>query len=148
MKEFIINTPQLQSLQKRLGSLLVWVICWLMWGYFLLPLLALSGWLLGDNSLSNEVRWFGGYKSLLELLEIYFNTLLMLLSGWLFWVVLHARRNLKLIPAALKVVDDADLCAFYQVEMADLLVCRQANTITVYFDEHGQIQKFTAGVGE
>jgi len=144
MKEYIINSPQLQSVHKRIGALLVWIVCWLMWIYLLIPLVTLSGWLMGDNSLSNEMRWFGGYKSLLELLEIYVDTLLTLISLWLVWVLYHAHRNQPIIPAALKVVTDADLCGFYQVKDQELAVCRKATQVTVFFDDYGQIVQLQA----
>ena len=41
MKGYIINAPHLQSLQKRLGALFAWVICWVMWIYLLVPLVTL-----------------------------------------------------------------------------------------------------------
>lgn len=144
MKEYIINSPQLQSLHKRIGALFVWLVCWLMWIYLLIPLLTLSAWLLGDNSLSNEMRWFGGYKSLLELLGIYVDTLLVLISLWLGWVLYHWQRKQVLIPAAFNVVDDRAICAFYQVKNTELDVCRKASLVTVYFDEHGQIVQLHA----
>ncbi len=139
MNEYIINLPQLQSLQKRISGLIVWAVCWLMWIYLLIPLITLSSWLLGDNTLANEMRWFGGYKSLLELLEIYFVTLLALALLWLCWVGFHALRKQAIHPAAYKMVNDVDLCAFYQVQMDELQQCRDAQLTTVYFDDHGQI---------
>ncbi|NOT13539.1 MAG: poly-beta-1,6-N-acetyl-D-glucosamine biosynthesis protein PgaD [Methylococcaceae bacterium] len=139
MNEYIINSPQLQSLHKRISDMIVWAICWLMWIYLLIPLITLSSWLLGDNTLSNEMRWFGGYKSLLELLEIYVATLLTLAALWLFWVVYHALRQHPVIPAATHPVTDRDLCDFYKVSNDALQQCRQAQLTTVYFDDNGQI---------
>ncbi|MFI3185270.1 MAG: poly-beta-1,6-N-acetyl-D-glucosamine biosynthesis protein PgaD, partial [Methylococcaceae bacterium] len=80
MKDYIINTPQLQSLKKRISALFVWAICWVMWIYLLIPLVTLSSWVLGDKKMINEMRWFGGYKSLLELMEIYVATLLVMVA--------------------------------------------------------------------
>ena len=71
MQKLIINKPHLQSKLQRSGAFCVAAFSWLLWLYFLLPLLTLAGWLLGLKSLSNEVRWFGGYKTLLELLQMY-----------------------------------------------------------------------------
>lgn len=139
MNEYIINAPQLQSLHKRINGMLVWAVGWLMWIYLLIPLITLSSWLLGDHTLANEMRWFGGYKSLLELLEIYFITLLVLAVLWLCWVGYHSLRKQTLLPAANKKVNDSDLCAFYQVESDELQQCRYSQLTTVYFDDHGQI---------
>jgi hypothetical protein len=112
MREYIINAPQLQSLQKRVGALLVWIVCWVMWIYLLIPLVTLSSWVLGDKKMINEMRWFGGYKSLLELMQIYVVTLLMMVALWLCWIFYRTLRNRVLLPAAHKIVSDAELCVF------------------------------------
>jgi biofilm PGA synthesis protein PgaD len=144
MNDFIINAPQLQSLHKRLSGLFAWAVCWLMWIYFLIPLITLTSWLMGDNSLTNEMRWFGGYKSLLELMEIYVITLLVLAFLWLCWVCYHSQRKQPILAAAQKIVTDNDLTAFYLVDHNDLKNCRNAQLTTVYFDDHGQITKLQA----
>ncbi len=148
MNTYIINNPTLQSLHKRINGLIVWVLCWLMWIYLLLPLLTLSGWLLGDKKLATEMRWFGGYKRLLQLLEIYLITLLVIVVLWLGWVLYHALRPQKLIAAASKTVKDHDLCDFYQVKTSELLPCRRAFLVTVYFNDQGEITQLEPGVAQ
>ena len=139
MKEFIIDYPHLQSLQKRVGSLLVWMLCWLMWLYLLIPLVTLADWLLGDYKMNDEMRWFGGYSSLLHLLKIYAEVLLVQVVLWLSWVYFRVSRKTKR-PALLKeAVDDEQLCAFYHVSRGELAPCRWASLITVFFDEQGKI---------
>ena len=139
MKEYIINAPQLQTVRKRIGALFVWAICWAMWIYLLFPLVALSNWLMGDRKMINEMRWFGGYKSLLELMEIYLITLLVMAMLWLCWSCYRALRTRKLLPSAHKIITDQDLCAFYHVKADELHQCRNAAMITVFFDDQGQI---------
>ncbi len=139
MKEYIINAPQLQSIQKRVGALFVWFICWIMWVYLLIPLVTLGSWVLGDRKFINEMRWFGGYKSLLELMEIYCVTLLVMIALWLCWVSFRILKSKVLRPAAHKIVTDGELCEFYQVKMPDLQKSRNSRMVTVYFDEHGHI---------
>lgn len=139
MNEYIINYPQLQSHQKRISGMIVWALGWLMWIYLLIPLITLSSWLLGDKTMANEMRWFGGYKSLLELLEIYVVTLLVLAMLWLVWVISHALRKHPVIPAATHTVTDSELCIFYQVSNDELQLCRSAQLTSVYFDDHGHI---------
>jgi biofilm PGA synthesis protein PgaD len=139
MKGYIINSPQLQSLHKRLSGIIVWVACWFMWIYLLLPLFTLGGWLLGDTQLVTEMRWFGGYKSLLELLQIYVITLMVIVIFWIGWVLSHTFRPQSLLAAANNTVSDQALCQFYQVKNDELQHCRQSSLITVYFDDNGQI---------
>ena len=139
MKEYIINAPHLQSLKKRAGALFVWVICWVMWIYLLIPLVTLTNWVLGDKKMINQMRWFGGYKSLLELLEIYAVTLLVMAVLWLCWIFYRTLRSRIVPPSVHKIVNDKELCAFYQVKADELHQCRHASIITVYFDDHGHI---------
>jgi biofilm PGA synthesis protein PgaD len=139
MKDYIINAPQLQSLQKRLGALFAWAVCWVMWIYLLVPLVTLSSWLLGDKKMINQMRWFGGYKSLLELMQIYFVTLLIMVALWLCWIFYRSLRGRAILPSAHKIVSDTELRAFYQVKTDELHSCRNAPMITVYFDNHGHI---------
>jgi biofilm PGA synthesis protein PgaD len=139
MNEYIIYAPQLQSLQKRIGALFVWVICWAMWVYLLIPLVPLSSWVLGDRKMINEMRWFGGYKSLLQLMEIYVVTLLVMAALWLCWICYRKLRSRIILPSAHKIVNDTELCAFYQVKADELEQCRNVSKITVHFDDHGHI---------
>ena len=106
MKEYIINAPQLQSLKKRVGAVCVWLICWVMWIYLLIPLVTLSSWVLGDKKMINEMRWFGGYKSLLELMQIYCVTLLVMVALWLCWISYRYLRSRVARPLADKIVTD------------------------------------------
>ncbi len=139
MKGYIINAPHLQSLQKRLGALLAWAICWVMWIYLLVPLVTLCSWVLGDKKMINQMRWFGGYKSLLELMEIYGAALLIMAMLWLGWILYRASRKRSILPAAQRKVNDTQLCAFYQVKADELQQCRTASMITVFYDENGHI---------
>jgi biofilm PGA synthesis protein PgaD len=139
MKSYIINAPHLQSLQKRLGSLFAWAIGWLMWAYLLVPLIILSSWILGDKKVINEMRWFGGYKSLLELMQIYLLTLLIMAIFWLAWITYRMIRKSSKLPPTLNVVTDIDICSFYQVKIDELQLCRNATLITVFFDDNGHI---------
>ncbi|MDO9103796.1 MAG: poly-beta-1,6-N-acetyl-D-glucosamine biosynthesis protein PgaD [Methylovulum sp.] len=144
--DYIIDHPQLQSLQKRMGSLLVWAVCWLMWVYLLIPLVTLGEWLLGDYAMNAEMRWFGGYSSLLQLLKMFLATLLVQMLLWLCWVFFRARRRRRFLAASGKVVDDRQLCAFYQVNRDELQCCRDSSLITVYFDELGNIVHLEPGL--
>jgi len=139
MKQYIINTPNLQSSSKRLSSFVVTVICWVMWGYLLYPIITVINWLRGDYDVINEMRWFGGYKSLLELLEIYVGTLIVLGVVWIAWILLRKLRHQRILPAAKKVVTDTEIAAFYNVEVEKIHRFREQQNVTVFFDADGQI---------
>lgn len=146
MKEYIINLPHLQSFKKRTGALFISAVCWLMWIYLLIPLITLGGWLLGQKKLTDEMLWFGGYKSLLQLLQIYAVALLILAVIWLCWVFYCTFHKPKLLPKHRKVVSDPELCDFYQVKLNELQQCRTAGLVTVFFDGQGQIIHLEPGI--
>ncbi len=139
MKEYIINTPQLQSLPKRLSGFFVTIICWIMWGYLLYPIITVINWLRGDYGVINEMRWFGGYKSLLELLEIYIGTLAILGVVWIAWVLLRKLRLQRILPAAEKQVSDKEISLFYHVKTEKIRHFREQKNVTVFFDADGRI---------
>jgi poly-beta-1,6-N-acetyl-D-glucosamine biosynthesis protein PgaD len=139
VKDIIINQPHLQSFKQKCGSLFLTVISWLLWLYFLLPLFTLGGWLLGVKNLSDEIRWFGGYKTLLELLELYGEIIVLIVILWMIWSVflhwLHAGVSIK----ARQPVNDGQLCAVFKVGQIDLLNARTTRKLTVHFDDHAVI---------
>lgn len=139
MKQYIINVPQLQSMRKRLGGFGISVICWLMWGYLLYPIITVINWLRGDYGVINEMRWFGGYKSLLELMQIYVGTLAVLGVVWLVWIFLRKLSRRKPLLAAKKRVSDDEISAFYHIETEKLWHFRKQKNVTVFFDENGLI---------
>lgn len=139
MKEIIIDQPHLQSLQQKLGSLFLSAMSWLLWLYFLAPLLTLAGWLMGAKSLSDEIRWFGGYKTLLQLLQMYGEIILLIAALWLAWTFfitwLHTAHPGK-TPEA---VSDGELAQRFELQVSQLAEARQAKKLTVHFDEHAGI---------
>jgi poly-beta-1,6-N-acetyl-D-glucosamine biosynthesis protein PgaD len=139
MKDYIINAPQLQSVSKRISGIGIAVICWIMWGYLLYPIITLINWLRGDYNVINEMRWFGGYKSLLDLMEIYVGTLIILGIVWLVWVFLRKMRTKRILPAAKNVVTNEEIAFFYHVDKTRLGYFQQQQNVTVLFDETGQI---------
>ena len=139
MKHIIINQPHLQSLQQKLGSAFLVCMSWLLWLYFLLPLLTLSGWLLGVKSLSDEIRWFGGYKTLLELLQMYGGIIVAIAIGWLIWTFVLSWLHASIKPKPHSPVTDQDLGNHFNVEIKLLDAVRFSQKITVYFDDKANI---------
>ena len=139
MKDIIINEPHLQSVKQRLGSWFLATLSWLLWLYFLVPLFTLGGWLMGVKSLSDEIRWFGGYKTLLQLLQLYGEIVLAIALAWAVWTFclswIHAIRPKKTIPK----VSDRQLCDAYKVDSPSLERARASQAITVHFDDHAVI---------
>ena len=142
MKDIIIDRPELQSFQQRCGSAFLAVMSWLLWLYFLLPLFTLSGWLMGLKSLSDEIRWFGGYKTLLELLGLYGAIILSIAAIWLAWVtflLLRSRASAK--PVERVAVSEPQLAKAFNVQLATLAAAKQQQKLTVHFDQNALITR-------
>lgn len=138
----IIELPHLQSLRQRLGSWVVAMGCWLLWIYFLIPLVSLSGWLMGVRKFSAEVRWFGGYKSLIELLQMYGLTILAILVAWLLWTALTSL--IRRLPGRPGHPDAEGNESRLVVSPVNLAAARSQKAMTVTFNESGQITAILA----
>lgn len=139
MKEIIINQPHLQSFQQRCGSMFLAAVSWLLWLYFLLPLFTLGGWLLGFKNLSDEIRWFGGYKTLLELLQFYGEIIVVIAALWLIWTLYLSWLHSGEISDTEAPVNDQQLCAEFKLDSEQLRRAKNAQKLTVHFDDHAAI---------
>ena len=139
MKDIIINQPHLQSLQQKIGSGFLVFFSWLLWLYFLLPLFTLGGWLLGVKNLADEIRWFGGYKTLLELLELYGEIIVIIAILWLLWTLYLSWLHAGVTPLTQTLVSDQQLCTVFQLKAEQLQKAKGGKKLTVHFDEHAQI---------
>lgn len=139
MKNIIINQPHLQSFQQKCGSWFLSAVSWLLWLYFLLPLFTLGGWLLGVKSLSDEIRWFGGYKTLLELLQLYGEIIAVIAVFWMFWTMYLSWLHSGVAPKLLDRVTDRQLCTTFKVDDEGLRKAKAGNKLTVHFDDHARI---------
>ncbi|NBV75335.1 MAG: poly-beta-1,6-N-acetyl-D-glucosamine biosynthesis protein PgaD [Methylococcaceae bacterium] len=139
MREIIINRPDLQTFRQRLGSFFIGLLSWTLWLYFLLPLFTLGGWLMGVKSLSDEIRWFGGYTSLLDLLILYGLIVLSIAVAWLIWSFclswLHNKRPCKAFLA----VSTSELADRFHLDADVLEHAKSHKTVTVHFDENAEI---------
>lgn len=141
MKDIIINQPHLQSFKQKCGSWFLALLSWLLWLYFLLPLFTLGGWLMGVKNLSDEIRWFGGYKTLLELLELYGEIVLFIAGLWLLWCLFSIWLSKKTVNTAITPVNEQSLATAFKVSVDDLQIAKQAQILTVHFDENALITK-------
>lgn len=137
--DLIIELPHLQSLPQRLGSWLVACGCWLLWIYFFFPLVSVTGWLLGMRTFSAEVRWFGGYKSLIELLEMYGLTILAILIGWLMVTGLRNRWRPTGRPQSDANITQAEASEVFIRNTECLEVLRKQGALRIAFDATGVI---------
>jgi len=145
MKDIIINQPHLQSFQQKFGSLFLSALSWLLWLYFLLPLFTLGGWLLGVKNLSDEIRWFGGYKTLLELLELYGEIIVVIALLWLLWTLYLSWLHSGVAPNPSSLVSDRQLCEAFKIDEEQLRKAKSGKNLTIHFDDHALITDIDCG---
>lgn len=147
-EQLIIDLPHLQSFGQRIGSLCVLLFSWTLWFYFLIPLVSLSGWLLGVRKFSAEVRWFGGYKSLIELLQWYGLAILMIMAAWLGWTLYTSLRH-RTGPSPIMGINlHEESTPEFALSTTELDQWKHSHSqcVTVWFNDHGQIIKLVSGV--
>ncbi|OAH98867.1 hypothetical protein A1353_21830 [Methylomonas methanica] len=139
MKDIIINQPHLQSFQQKCGSAFMSILSWVLWLYFLWPLFTLGAWLMGLKNLSDEIRWFGGYKTLLELLQLYGEIVVIIAGIWLFWTLYLSWLHSSVAPKRTAPVTDQQLAVAFKVDETLVSAARASKKITVHFDNHAVI---------
>lgn len=144
MREWIINKPHLQTRRQKIASYCITTLSWLLWLYFLLPLFTLFGWLMGAKHLSDEIRWFGGYKTLLELLQMYGGIIAGIALFWFCWTLFTSWRKAVVPPPQHAPLTDAKLCESFQITTPQLQQGRLAKVVTVSFDDAGHITGITS----
>jgi hypothetical protein len=87
------------------------------------------------RSFSSEVRWFGGYKSLIELLQIYALTIFSILMVWLLWTWLSTL--LKRVTRASS--DNTRTIPMLVIPEVNLSQAKEWKALTVTFNNLGQI---------
>lgn len=140
MTELVINAPHLQTHGQRFGAAALALFGWLLWCYFLFPLVSLGCWLWNDELCSQWVNLAGGYLNLREMLGIYLHAVAAIAGGWCIWLAYSSLRGLlRRRPGALPPVATASLCRSFGVEVEQLHACQASRFVAVRYDSHGAI---------
>ena len=142
MIELVINAPHLQTLRQRFGALAISVAGWLLWCYFLFPLVTLGCWLLDHQQCSQWVNFAGGYLDLQHLLGIYLKAVLSLVQLWLLWVVynlIKQRFSRRPTRGLAEPVTTEELCRTFGVDHDSLTRCQRSRYAVVHYDRQGHI---------
>ncbi|MDD2767775.1 MAG: poly-beta-1,6-N-acetyl-D-glucosamine biosynthesis protein PgaD [Methylococcus sp.] len=128
MTELVINAPELQTQGQRLSAFAVTVMGWLLWAYFLFPVLELCGLWLDIRLCSVWVNLSGGYLGLTQLLQLYAATVIGLAALWTLRVAYGLSGPVasdagRPMPSA---VGNEALCAAFQVDVASLIEGRNS----------------------
>lgn len=131
MTSLIINLPHLQSRRQRRGALLLSLMCW---AWFLMPLVIVSGWLMGFR-LAQEVVWLGGWQSLVRLAGVAATIIVTLTAAWTLWTFAEIRRERRRPPVA----PQGQAIAGLIVEATVLARAKQTLVTTVHFARDGSV---------
>lgn len=85
MRHFIIERPQWQTASQRAVFRFLTVLCWALWIYLWMAVLALIGWLLGIDVGYREMVIKHGFGEFVDRLPLYAFIVLCLGGGLLLW---------------------------------------------------------------
>lgn len=139
MTELIINAPHLQTWGQRLGAAALNVLGWLLWCYFLFPLVSLACWFMDYAECSQWVNLSGGYLNLQDMLLVSIETVAALTVVWVIWVVYRLARRKRRQVSVPAPVSREELCLAFQVSAAELEQCQTSRVVVVHFDPSGHI---------
>lgn len=146
MTELVINAPHLQTRRQRIGAVAIAVAGWLLWCYFLFPLVALGCWFLDDDECSQWVNLSGGYLNLKDILTIYVKTVVAIVLTWIFWTLYDGIRRWRAKPApARQPLGAQAMSEAFQVDLQALERCRASRYAVVHFDPQGRIVGLEGG---
>ena len=137
----IIDRPDLQSYQQKYGQGLLTVLFWILFCFFMRPLIGMVGWVLGLELFADIMIEQGGYQALLELLGVYAGIIAAMglaLKSWaLYNRYRYGRRERRLRqPAPVGIEAQA---GHFQVEIEDLRKLRAARRVVLTHDRHGRL---------
>jgi poly-beta-1,6-N-acetyl-D-glucosamine biosynthesis protein PgaD len=138
--ELVINAPHLQTHGQRFGAGALALFGWMLWCYFLFPLVSLGCWLWNDELCSQWVNMAGGYLNLREMLAVYLHAVAAIGGGWCIWLAYGTLRGLlrrRLAP--LPPVGSAALSQRFGVDHDQLQVCQESRFVAVHYDSRGAI---------
>jgi poly-beta-1,6-N-acetyl-D-glucosamine biosynthesis protein PgaD len=139
MTQPIINRPDLQSFEQKYGQSFITVLFWVLFFFFMRPLIGIVGWFFGFQLFTDIMIVQGGYEALLELMVWYVGVIVVMglvLKGWslynLFRYGRHERRTHQ--PEPVKVEAQAK---HFQVDVDRLRNLQVARRVVLEHDGRG-----------
>lgn len=141
MNSPIINRPDLQSFQQKYGQSLITVLFWVLFFFFMRPLIGMVGWFFGLQLFTEVMLVKGGYHSLLALLGWYFAIIVIMggvLKCWalynLFRYGRHEKRCRQPVPVSVE-----ELAKHFEVDPVRLGDWQTARRVTLEHDDNGRL---------
>jgi biofilm PGA synthesis protein PgaD len=141
MNPLIINRPDLQSFRQKYGQSLLTLLIWVMFFFFMRPLIGLVGWFFGLQLFTDVMIVHGGYQALIELLGIYFGIIVcmgLILEGWALYNLLRYGRNEKRIRQPVP-VSIAEQARHFEVAAEQLAHWQTLSFLVLEHDDQGNL---------
>lgn len=137
----IIDRPDLQSFQQKYGQSLVTVLFWILFFFFMRPLIGMVGWLFGLQLFTDIMLVQGGYHALLQLLGWYAAIICVMgaiLKCWALYNLMRYGRHEKRLrqPEPLTVEEQA---RHFQIDPGRLRDWQTARRVTLKHDDGGRL---------
>ncbi len=149
MSQTIINRPDLQTFQQKYGQSLITILFWILFFFFMRPLISMVGWFFGVQLFTDIMIEQGGYHALLALLTWYFGIIFLMglvLESWSLYNLYRYGRNEKRIhhPEPVKVAAQAE---HFQIDTDRLQELQAAKRVILEHDTHGRLISYLNGSG-
>jgi poly-beta-1,6-N-acetyl-D-glucosamine biosynthesis protein PgaD len=149
LPQTIIHRPDLQTYQQKYGQSLITVLFWVLFFFFMRPLISIIGWFFGAQLFTDIMIEQGGYHALLALLVWYFGIIFLMglvLEGWSLYNLFRYGRNEKRIhhPEPVKV---AALAEHFQIDADRLSELQTAKRVILEHDVNGKLINNLTGSG-
>lgn len=150
MPETIINRPDLQSFQQKYGQSLITVLFWVLFFFFMRPLIGIVGWFFGVQLFTDIMIERGGYHALFDLLTWYAGIVVLIglvLEGWSLYNLYRYGRNEKRKhqPQSVK---GSEMAVYFQVDPDWLGELQAAKQVTLEHDSYGRLINPGEGLDE
>lgn len=147
MSQYIIDRPDLQSFQQRYGQGVITLLFWVLFFFFMRPMIGMVGWFFGFQLFTDVMIVKGGYHALLKLLGWYFGIILVMgiiLKGWglynMFRYDRHEKRHRQPEPVTVQ-----DLAQHFHLEQSVLATWQTARRVVLEHDEAGFLKQQNPG---
>lgn len=141
MPQTIIDRPDLQSFQQKYGQSLITVLFWILFFFFMRPLIGMVGWFFGFQLFTDIMIIKGGYHALLDLLIWYVGIIFLMglvLEGWALYNLLHYGRHEKRIHQPEPVSPEAQ-AEHFGIESDRLRQLQAAGRVVLEHDAQGRL---------
>lgn len=137
----IINRPDLQSFQQKYGQSLITVLFWILFFFFMRPLIGMVGWFFGLQLFTDIMLVQGGYHALVQLLGWYVAIICVMgaaLKCWSLYNLMRYGRNEKRIhqPTPLTAEEQA---RHFHVAIDHLRDWQRARRVVIEHDDNGRL---------